>query len=144
MNDSMTAGPECSAAARPVRTKMPAPMMAPMPSMVRFRAPRARFSERSPVASASARSAVTDLVAHRLIRRSPQVMCVEQRTANVRLSGAVVRSFSCDRHVVRVGLPQASGGNLDHFDVALQLWNGGNAAVAHTAAEPTNHLVQNI
>src|SRR5215210_7723750 len=123
---------------------MPAPMIAPMPSMVRFIAPRARFSERSPVASASARSAVTDLVAHKLIRRSPQVICVEQSTAKVRLSGAVIRSFSCDRYVVRVRLPQTSRGDLDHLDVALQLRDGAHAAVSHTAAEASDHLVQNI
>src|SRR4051812_30679486 len=46
---------------------MPAPMMAPMPSMVRFRAVSARLSDRSLVASASARSAATDLVAHKFI-----------------------------------------------------------------------------
>src|SRR5918994_114770 len=60
------------------------------------------------------------------------------------MSGAVIRSFSCDRHVVRVRLPQTSRGNLDHFDVALQLRNGTYAAISHTAAEPTNHLVQNV
>jgi hypothetical protein len=46
---------------------MPAPMIAPMPSMVRFNAPRVRLRDRSPVASASARSAATDFVAHKLI-----------------------------------------------------------------------------
>ena len=62
-----TAGPACSAAAWPVRTKMPAPMIAPIPRVTRFRGPRARCSECSPVSSASARSAVMDFVAHRLI-----------------------------------------------------------------------------
>ena len=33
--DSTTAGPACAAAAWPVSTKMPVPMMAPMPSRVR-------------------------------------------------------------------------------------------------------------
>ena len=48
----------------PVRTKMPAPMMAPMPSSGEIERRPARASgERSLVASASARSAATDLVA---------------------------------------------------------------------------------
>ncbi len=46
---------------------MPAPMIAPIPRVTRFRGPRARCSECSPVSSASARSAVMDFVAHRLI-----------------------------------------------------------------------------
>ena len=38
------AGPAFSAAALPVSTKMPAPMMAPMPSATRFVAVRVRLS----------------------------------------------------------------------------------------------------
>jgi hypothetical protein len=68
---ALHAGPAWSAAAWPVRTKMPAPMMAPMPRVVRFSGPRDRFSECSPTSSACARSAATDLVAHRLMSRSP-------------------------------------------------------------------------
>ena len=37
------AGPACCAATTPVSTKMPVPMMQPMPSMVRSKAPRQRF-----------------------------------------------------------------------------------------------------
>ena len=44
MNESATAGPALAAAARPVSTKMPVPMIAPMPSMTRSRAVSARFS----------------------------------------------------------------------------------------------------
>ena len=43
-NDSSTAGPAWSAAALPVRTKMPAPMMQPTPSSSRFHLPSVRFS----------------------------------------------------------------------------------------------------
>ena len=43
--DNGTAGPACSAAACPVSTKIPAPMIAPMPRAVRFSGPRVRFSE---------------------------------------------------------------------------------------------------
>src|SRR6478735_6722088 len=39
-----TAGPAWSAAALPVRTKMPAPIMQPMPRKTRFHGPRERFS----------------------------------------------------------------------------------------------------
>ena len=38
------AGPAYCAAAVPVSTKIPAPMIAPMPSVVRFSAPSARLS----------------------------------------------------------------------------------------------------
>src|SRR5436309_16130477 len=67
-----TAGPACSAAAWPVSTKMPAPMMAPMPSVMRLSGPSARFSWCSPAASASARRVAMDLVAHKLMRDSGQ------------------------------------------------------------------------
>src|SRR5215472_4289818 len=43
------AGPAYSAAAEPVKTKIPAPMTAPIPSVTRLMGPRARFSECSPV-----------------------------------------------------------------------------------------------
>ena len=42
--DNTTAGPACAAAAWPVRTKMPVPMMAPMPSRVRSIGPSTRFN----------------------------------------------------------------------------------------------------
>src|SRR6478672_9505678 len=53
MNEYTTAGPAYCAAADPVSTKMPAPMIAPMPSRVRFSAPRLRFSVSLPSAPAS-------------------------------------------------------------------------------------------
>ena len=61
--ESTIAGPACSAAASPVNTKIPVPMMAPMPSVTRLRGPRTRFSECSPVAAASAFSCSIDFVA---------------------------------------------------------------------------------
>src|SRR5262249_54525818 len=43
-NDTMIAGPALAAAAWPVSTKMPAPMMAPIPSVTRLMAGRQRRS----------------------------------------------------------------------------------------------------
>src|SRR4051812_35416850 len=102
MNDSGTAGPAWSAAASPVRTKMPAPMMAPMPSMVRFVAVRARLSDRSLVASASARRDATDLVAQRFI------------------GGSLVRSVSGTRTSVSGTRPGVSSQQADNMNVALR------------------------
>ena len=48
----MTAGPASAAAVRPVITKMPAPMIAPMPRDVRLIGPRIRRSRFSPIISA--------------------------------------------------------------------------------------------
>ena len=62
------AGPAFSAAASPVRLKMPAPMIAPMPSVVRFVAESVRFSS---FVSASAFSAAIDLRAHRFAISAP-------------------------------------------------------------------------
>ena len=61
MNDNATAGPALRAAAVPVRTKMPVPMMAPIPSMTRSSPVRERFSPFS--LSASAQSSWIDFVA---------------------------------------------------------------------------------
>src|SRR5512143_3392974 len=66
-----TAGPAYNAAAWPVSTKIPAPMTAPTPSVTRLKGPRVRLRDLSPVASASARSAVMDLVAQRDMAGSP-------------------------------------------------------------------------
>ena len=43
-NEIMIAGPAHSAAAWPVSTKIPVPMMQPMPSSTRFSAPSERLS----------------------------------------------------------------------------------------------------
>ena len=51
--ESTIAGPAYCAAALPVSTKMPAPMIAPMPSIVRFVALSARFSVPAPSGAAS-------------------------------------------------------------------------------------------
>ena len=51
--ESTTAGPACVAAAWPVSTKMPAPMMPPIPIITRFVADKDRFSVPSPEAVAS-------------------------------------------------------------------------------------------
>src|SRR6266513_2920435 len=67
-----TAGPAWSAAAWPVSTKMPAPMMAPMPSVIRLSGVSARFSWCSPASLASARRLAMDFVAHKLMRDSVQ------------------------------------------------------------------------
>src|SRR5512138_565885 len=62
MNERAIDGPAYWAAAAPVSTKMPAPMMAPMPSVVRFIALNVRFRPCSESA-ASALSRAIDLVA---------------------------------------------------------------------------------
>src|SRR3989442_4381359 len=66
--ESTIAGPACCAAASPVSTKMPVPMIAPMPSVTRLRGPSTRFRECSPVAAASALSCSIDFVAQIDIR----------------------------------------------------------------------------
>src|ERR1700722_4474354 len=71
MNDSGIAGPALLGAAVPVSTNMPAPMMAPTPSIVRLGAVRTR---RSPVPSSALASAWSEamlLVVPRLIEGSP-------------------------------------------------------------------------
>ena len=54
-NESTMAGPAYKAAAAPVSTKMPVPMMAPIPSVIRLIGPSARLRQCSPVSCASAR-----------------------------------------------------------------------------------------
>ena len=44
MKEMTMAGPACCAAARPVSTKMPVPMMPPMPNAIREGMPSARTS----------------------------------------------------------------------------------------------------
>src|SRR5436190_278127 len=65
------AGPACCAAASPVSTKMPVPMMAPMPSVTRLIGPRTRLSECSPLTAASAFSCSIDFVA-KIDMKNPQ------------------------------------------------------------------------
>ena len=69
MNEKTIAGPAKFAAAVPVSTKMPAPMMAPMPSNVRFMAVRDRLRLGPP--SSSGITSVIDLVRNRLTGSSP-------------------------------------------------------------------------
>src|SRR5690348_13222706 len=66
MYDRMIAGPANCAAAAPVSTKMPAPMIAPIPSVMRLVAPKARFRPCSSPDSASFTRASSDFVAIRL------------------------------------------------------------------------------
>src|SRR5713226_3064883 len=61
----MIAGPAYSEAADPVSTKMPAPMIAPIPSVTRFTGPRARLRLCSPVSPASFIRVSSDLVANK-------------------------------------------------------------------------------
>jgi hypothetical protein len=57
------AGPALAAAACPVRTKMPVPMMAPTPSMINCAGPRTRLRTASPSPVCSRVMASIDLVA---------------------------------------------------------------------------------
>jgi hypothetical protein len=52
---------------------MPAPMIAPMPSVIRLSGVSARLSWWSPASLASARSVAMDFVAHKFMRDSVQV-----------------------------------------------------------------------
>src|SRR3954466_13913305 len=61
----MMAGPPNCAAAAPVSTKMPAPMIAPIPSVTRLVAPSARLRLCSPASDASTISASSGFVAKR-------------------------------------------------------------------------------
>src|SRR5713226_7623787 len=61
----MIAGPAYRAAAAPVSTKMPAPMMAPIPSVTRLTGPRALLRLCSPVSAASFISVLIDFVANK-------------------------------------------------------------------------------
>src|SRR5262249_21710192 len=61
--DSTIAGPALSAAVVPLRTKIPVPITAPMPSVTRLIGPRTRRSPCSPVADASALICSMDFVA---------------------------------------------------------------------------------
>ena len=70
------AGPAYCAAALPVSTKMPAPMIAPMPSIVRFVAESARLSVPDPVCAASVCSDAMLFVLDMLMRISPDSRCV--------------------------------------------------------------------
>src|SRR5262249_1876409 len=62
----VTDGPDRSAIAAAVRTKRPAPMIAPMPSATRANGPRVRFNVASPLKAASVSRRSIDLVRNRL------------------------------------------------------------------------------
>src|SRR5215475_13072655 len=68
------AGPDFVAAAWPVNTKMPVPIIAPMPRVTRLTGPNARFKVCSPVAAASALILSIDLVANNDIMASYQIL----------------------------------------------------------------------
>src|SRR6201988_3568026 len=63
-NEMTIAGPANCAAACPVITKIPAPMMPPIPKVTRLIGPRARFRQCSPVSPDSLISVSTDFVAN--------------------------------------------------------------------------------
>src|SRR5262245_58961535 len=68
--EMITAGPACFPAAWPVNTKIPVPMIAPMPSVVRSNALRAFFKWPSPLSSASEMIWLIGLVAKSDIKAS--------------------------------------------------------------------------
>src|ERR1700747_669686 len=79
MYDSMIPVPASSKAADPVNTKMPAPMMAPIPSVTRFIGPRARFRLCSPVSDASFIKVSRDFVANKGLPMQLLLFQVEYR-----------------------------------------------------------------
>src|SRR5205809_1999422 len=153
VNDSTTAGPEFWAATVPVRTKIPVPMIAPMPSMVRLSAPRARFKLWS--VSASVWSSVTLFRRRRFMR--PSMMSasscrndgemaarVGPRGGPVKPLEAVIGRFPRDHDVVRVGFAQARRRDLDEFGLGAERFDIAHPAIAHAAAEPTHHLEDHV
>src|SRR6185437_14163031 len=64
MKERTIAGPAAVAATGPVRTKIPVPMMAPMPRVTRFTGPSERLSECSPVSEASAMITLSGFLAN--------------------------------------------------------------------------------
>jgi hypothetical protein len=73
-NERAIAGPPLDAAALPVNEKMPAPMIAPMPSVVRFMADNVRFKLCSPPTAASAFKAAIDFLTKRFAIQCLQVV----------------------------------------------------------------------
>src|SRR5262245_34343116 len=71
INAIVTDGPDRSAIAAAVRTKRPAPMIAPMPSATRADGPSVRLSVPSPLAAASDSRRSIDLVRN----SEPATMC---------------------------------------------------------------------
>src|SRR5262245_38010761 len=65
MKASTTEGPARSAIAAPVRTNNPAPMIAPMPSMIRLTGPSVRFRVCSPASPASLSSVSSGFFANK-------------------------------------------------------------------------------
>src|SRR5881397_3763741 len=148
-NASTTAGPAFCAATVPVSTKMPVPMMAPIPSMVRLSAPRARLRLWS--VSASVCRSVTLFRRSRFMRPSSEGESYGLGTgARVgpgprpvkprRSSDAVVGRFAGDHHVVRMRLSQPSGSDLDELGLGLEGLDVAHAAVSHAAAQAARHL----
>ncbi len=75
-NESIRAGPALSCAATPVRTKIPVPMIAPTPRLVRPTGPSTRFSR--PFPSISSRSMLRGFLAN---------ICLISRAASNRTKG---------------------------------------------------------
>src|SRR5436190_21575589 len=73
MNARTTDGPARSAMAAAVRTKRPAPMIAPIPSATSEIGPNVRLSVPSPVAPASAISLSMDLVLNSALATHPPI-----------------------------------------------------------------------
>src|ERR1017187_6352881 len=132
-NDSTIAGPALVAATCPVSTKMPAPMMAPMPRNTRLVAVSARL-RLCELAASTCRSE-TFLVLKRPMKRS---------SSGVDFLHAVVRRFPGDRHVMRVRLAETGRGDLDELGVALQRRDVPGTAIPHATAEAANHLEQDV
>jgi hypothetical protein len=66
MNDIVTAGPAASAAAAPVLTNNPAPIMAPIPKAIRLLAPSVRFKPDS-LSEVCASKPSVDFILHKLV-----------------------------------------------------------------------------
>src|SRR5215472_1407504 len=106
------AGPAYCAVATPVSTKMPVPMMAPIPSVIRFVAPSARRRLCSPVSPASFRISLSGLVASRLPIRLSFLWLFEFREAHMffsRLTRGLSRRARdrCGLSLLHAAMPDA-------------------------------------
>ena len=145
-NDSRMPGPAYCAAARPVSTKMPAPMMSPMPSITRRPGPSTRFSECAWAPEASAASDSIDLV---VVSEARQDMSRHTLLHNHAPPGGIRRADRCLRHgrdasaastsptCARSSPRSPAGSPFSTTPAARRSWAASSIASATTCSPPT-------
>src|SRR5574338_1599655 len=68
----------------------------------------------------------------------------QRSTVDRRPSCAVIRCFPRNRHIMRVRLAEAGGGDLHELHIAPKCLDITHAAVAHPAPEPAHHLEKDV